>query len=81
MYAVELTENAAMTLRKLDTEERERIIKKIHSIREDPFAHLKKLTGNHFWRLRIGDYRAIIDVVIKGKTIYVLKIDKRERVY
>ncbi len=54
----------------------ERIVKKLYEIRESPFSFLKKLKGK-FWRLRVGKYRVIIDVVIKGKTLYIVLVGKR----
>lgn len=81
MYTIEFSENAAKTLRKLPEPDYVAILKKLNSIRESPYSYLKKLTGNKFWRLRIGKYRAVIDVLIKGRIIYVVKIDKRDRIY
>ncbi len=81
MYALEFSDEAAKTIRKLPRNERDRILKKIQSIRDYPFAHLKKLEGNTFWRLHIGKYRAIVDVIVSGRRIIVLRIGKRGDVY
>lgn len=68
-------------LKKIDVSSRSKILKKLNSIREDPFPYLKKLKGSRFWRLRIEDYRAILDIIIIGRKILVLRVDKRSRVY
>ena len=81
MYSIELTDRARTFLQKLHKQEQERLLKKIYSLRENPIPHLKKLKGTKLWRLRIGEYRAIIDIVIKGKRLIVLRIGKREHVY
>jgi len=81
MYSIELTRKAKQFLLKLPKTEQEVIVKKIYSLREKPQSHLKKLVSSRLWRLRIGKYRAIIDVIIKGKRLIVLRIGKRDRVY
>jgi len=32
-------------------------------------------------RLRIGDYRAVVDVVVSGRMIFVLRVGYRKNVY
>ena len=81
MYFLEIEENAEKFLKKLDKRNKEIILKKIYSIRENPFRYLKRLEGNKLWRLRIGDYRAIVDVVVSGKRIVVLRIGYRKNIY
>ena len=81
MYLIQIEENAEKFLKKLDKYEREIILKKIYSLRENPFRNLKRLQGNKFWRLRIGDYRAIIDLIISNNKIFIVRIGKRARVY
>lgn len=81
MYTVEFTEKAAKTLRKLPAEDAATILRKLQAIRQNPLPSLKKLKGTKFWRLRVAKYRAIIDVLVSGQRLIVLKVDKRERVY
>lgn len=81
MYSIELTQKTKQYLVKLEKIEREAILRKIYGIRENPIPHLKKLKGSRLWRLRIGKHRAIIDIIIKGKRMIVLRIGKRENIY
>ena len=81
MYSILISEKAKKQLSKLPKNMQDTILNKIFSIRENPFRHLKKLEGSRLWRLRIMDYRAIIDVLVTENKIFVLKIDKRSRVY
>ena len=81
MYDIELSELSRGFLRKLPKVESEIILKKVYSIRENPFRFLKKLQGNKLWRLRVKDYRAIIDVVISKNRIIVLRIGNRKNIY
>lgn len=81
MYTVEFTEKALEYIKKQPQKEQETLLKKIHSIRENPQTHLKKLKGTKLWRLRVGKQRAIIDLIIKNKTLYVITIGKRKNIY
>ena len=81
MYSIELTETSKKFLEKLNKRNSEIILKKIYSIKDNPFRFLKKLEGQKIWRLRIADYRAIIDVIISANKIIVLRIGHRKNVY
>ena len=81
MYSIELTNISKKFLKRLNQKDREIILNKIYSIRDNPFRFLKKLQGQKLWRLRIGDYRAVIDVIVKGPKIYVVRIGHRKNVY
>ncbi len=81
MFQVKLTETAKKFLKKLPKKDTEVILKKIYSIRENPYRFFKRLKGDKLWRLRIGDYRAIIDVIISMNKIIVVRIGNRKNVY
>ncbi len=81
MYLILFSDKSKKQLRKLPKNVRDIILNKIYSIRNDPFRYVKKLEGSNLWRLRIMDYRAIINIFISSKKIIVLTVDKRERVY
>ncbi len=81
MYSIQIEENAEKFLKKLDQIDKDFILNKIYSIRENPFRFLKRLQGEKLWRLRISDYRAIVDVIISANKIIVLRIGHRRKVY
>ncbi len=81
MFQIEITKTAENFLRKLQKKDAENILKKIYSIRENPFRFLKRLKGEKLWRLRIGDYRAIVDVIISMNKIIVIRIGHRKNIY
>ena len=77
------TYKAAEQLKNLPRSVQKRIIEKMrfYAIQDNPleFAeHLIDYREGEF-RFRVGDYRAIFDV--KGNTIYILKIRKRDKAY
>ena len=81
MYSIELTKMAKQFLKKISKQDSEIILKKLYSIRENPFPYLKRLKGHKLWRLRILKYRVIIDVIVSGRKIIVLKIGYRKNIY
>ena len=81
MYGILFSDKAKKQLEKLPRNVQEIILNKVYSIRNEPLRFLKKLEGSNLWRLRIMDYRAIIDVIVTESKIIVLTIDKRNRVY
>jgi mRNA interferase RelE/StbE len=81
MYSIQIEKNAENFLKKLQKKEAEIILNKIYSIRENPFRYLKRLQGEKLWRLRIGDYRAVVDVIISMNKIIVIRIGHRKNVY
>ncbi len=81
MYSIEFTATAEKFLKKLEKKDAELILKKIYEIRENPFRFLKRLQGEKLWRLRISDFRAILDVIVSGNKIVVIRIGHRKNIY
>jgi len=81
MYSVELSKSSKKFLKKIPKWDSKIILNKIYSIRENPFRFLKRLQGHKLWRLRVLKYRAIVDVVVSGNKIVVLRIGYRKGVY
>ncbi len=81
MFSVDITRTANKFLDKLQRKDREILLKKLYSIRNNPFHFVKRLEGTKLWRLRIKDYRAVLDILISGNKIIVLRIGHRKNVY
>ena len=81
MFQIEFTETAKDFFKKLQKKDAEIILNKIYSIRENPYRFLKRLQGEKLWRLRIGDYRAKVDVIVSMNKIIVIRIGHRKNVY
>ena len=80
-YDIIFSDKSLKQLRKLEKEVQERIIKALERIRIRPEIHVTKLIGDPGYRLRVGDYRVILDID-KGKLlILVLKIGHRKGIY
>ena len=81
MFSINWHPNVRRFLRKLPANISKRIINKIKSIQENPFRYLEHFEGKNYYKLRIGDYRALIDVDVQGKILFIQVLDKRGRIY
>jgi len=77
-YDILFSDKSLKQLKKFEKEVQDRIIKALERIRIRPELHVTKLIGDPGYRLRVGDYRVILDID-KGKLlILVLKIGHRK---
>lgn len=80
-YDIIFDEKAIEFLESLQTDLREQIFNKIISTSENPFHFFERLSGRTDYKLRVGDYRVIVDIVESTKTIQVTLIGHRRNVY
>ena len=80
-FNVDWHPKASKNLSKLPKELIKRILNKVDEVREDPFRYLEHFEVKNVYKLRIGDYRALIDVDFQNKLLYIQVFDKRGRVY
>jgi len=76
-----LDRDVAKFLRKLKKDERERILRRLRALEVDPYLGRKLKGRENTYSLRVGDFRIIYEIHLDIREIWVLKIDKRERVY
>lgn len=73
---------AVKTLRRMPANDARRVMAKIDQFAADPAAlanNVKALSGSSFLRLRVGDWRVIMDD--KGNVLEILKIAARGSAY
>lgn len=80
-YQIVWDEKAREFLRKLEKSDAQRIIKKANSIVNDPYHYLESLVGLDGYKLRVGDYRLIVDVNSSTHIIQINKIGHRKNIY
>ena len=80
-FRVEFSELAAKKFRAFDGPVRDRIAAKLRTMAEDPGRHVTKLRSVEAYKLRVGDYRVIVDVDWAAKTLFVLTLGHRSTVY
>ncbi|MEW9674000.1 type II toxin-antitoxin system RelE/ParE family toxin [Ammoniphilus sp. 3BR4] len=80
---VEFRKSALKDLSKLDKTMQQRILNALESFAQHPIeADIKKLKGyEDVFRLRVGDYRAVMEIVWQGDVAYVIRIRHRRDVY
>jgi mRNA interferase RelE/StbE len=81
-YRVEWSSVAKKQLRKLTPAVRDRLLDRIDELGEVPRPPgCKKMKGDDSWRIRVGDYRVVYDIVDARLLVLVLKVDHRKQVY
>jgi len=76
-----LDRDAAKFIQKLQRDEREGIIRRIKALEADPYLG-KKLKGRkNTYSLRVGNFRIIYEIHSSIQEIWILKVDRRGRVY
>ena len=81
VFEIIWSDSAARQLRKLDRSVARRIFEKVGELRENPHRLVRKLVNSPYYRLRVGDYRAILDIQEAILRILVLKVGQRESIY
>ena len=81
MYNLIFDKKALEELNKLPINIKKRIWDKLQQCKENPFHYLQHLEEINGYKLRIGDYRAIIDIDNLSKTLKILKIGHRKNIY
>ena len=82
-YSIRFTPRALRDFSAFDRPTHQRLRRRIDRLAEDPFpAGAKKLQAEeHFYRVRVGDYRIIYQVEPKELLVVVVKIGHRREVY
>jgi len=81
-YQVILKRSAEKELDALQAKTRNRIIKHLLALEENPRpSGIKKLQGQESYRLRVGDYRVLYTVNDKIKQVVILAVGHRREVY
>ena len=80
-YDVIFSDKALRQLKKMEKNDQERIIAVLERIRVRPEAYVTKLVGDPGYKLRVGDYRVIMDIDNKILKILILKVGHRKNIY
>lgn len=75
-----LSPKAAKYLKRLNEPDKSRIIKALKKLElEPPQGDIRNLVGKDGYRLRVGNYRALFDIV--DNTVIIYSIDPRGQAY
>ena len=75
------SESASRQLGKLDRGVAKRILECVQQLEVDPLRYLRRLVGVPYYRLRVGDFRVIVEVMQDRLLVLVLKFGHRSSVY
>ena len=81
MYTLVYSDKSLKQLEKFEKKLQERIIASLERCRILPHTHAKKLVGNLYYSLRVGDYRIILDIKNNELQILVIEIGHRKNIY
>jgi mRNA interferase RelE/StbE len=81
VFRIIWSESAARQLGKLDRSVAKRILERVQSLESDPFRSLRRLVGVPYYRLRVGDYRVIVEIAQDRLLILVLQVGHRSSIY
>jgi mRNA interferase RelE/StbE len=78
-YRLRIHKRAEQFLQRCPKHLERRIRSKLALLKEDPFAYLVHFERKDVYKLRIGNYRALVDV--EDDVVSVQYIDHRKRIY
>lgn len=80
-WQVVWSEKSVKQLEKIDKKDTQRIYDRVIDCADDPFRTAVRLVGSPFFRLRVGNYRVILDLQQNKLLVFVVEVDLRKRIY
>ncbi|MFB6254455.1 MAG: type II toxin-antitoxin system RelE/ParE family toxin [Halobacteriaceae archaeon] len=80
-HDVVLTETFVTSLEHYETEDADRVISKLEDITDVPAHFLDRLKDHPGYKLRVGDYRVLIDWDKDKETLYAIDVFERKKEY
>lgn len=81
MYEVGFSKKAEKQFDKLPLTIQGRVIDNLERIRIRPYSFVKRLIGTSYFRLRVGDYRIILDIRNRKLIIMVVELGHKKNIY
>lgn len=75
------SDSAIRQLKRLDRTIAKRIFDSVTKLANNPHRYVRMIVKSPFYRLRVGDYRIIIDIKENRLRILRLKIGHRKKIY
>ena len=80
-YKILWSVSAARQMERLDRSIAKRIYEKVDQLQQNPERYVEKVVRYPYYRLRVGDYRVILDIQHDLVRILILKVGHRSNVY
>ena len=81
MYDILFHDKAKRQLAKLPLEIKKRILNSLERIKIRPYHFVKRKQGTPYYILRVGEYRAILDIKQDKLIILVIELGPRKKIY
>ena len=81
MLEIKFSKQAEEYFDKLDRPIQSRIVKKLREIKEKPGHYIKSLTNLEYDKIRVGDYRLLVEYSKQENKLFVRELDHRKRIY
>jgi len=83
VFRTEWKKSTRKDLRKLPASTAERVVETVEGLADNPYPHgVEKLSGSeHAYRIRLGDYRIVYEVVTESKLVEIQRVRHRKDVY
>lgn len=81
-YSVEIKKSAVKEIKNLPPEVLKKVLAKIDALSQDPRPHDSiKLSAQEKYRVRLGDYRILYEIMDKAVVVFVVKVGHRKDIY
>jgi mRNA interferase RelE/StbE len=80
-YEIVWSISAAKQMKKLDRSIAKRIYEKVDLLHQNPERYVEGLVNSPYYRLRVGDFRLILDIQSQKLNVLILKVGHRNNIY
>ena len=81
MYEIIIDDKVLKKISKLPKDTQRRVFNALDRIRIRPESYVTKLVGERSYKLRVGDYRIILDIERNKLLILVINVGHRRNIY
>ena len=81
VWQVIWSEKSVKQLEKIDKKNAQKIYDSVLGCVEDPFRVATRLTNLSFYKLRVGNYRVILDLQQNKMIVFVVETEHRSKIY
>ncbi|HLD38805.1 MAG TPA: type II toxin-antitoxin system RelE/ParE family toxin [archaeon] len=81
MYTIIFSPHAQKQFDKLEKNIQERILLSMERLKVRPYQFVSRLSNSRYYKMRVGDYRVIIDIKSNEMIVIVIEVGHRRNIY
>ena len=81
MYEIEFSKTAEKQFYKFGRDIQVRILSALERVKVRPQHYIERFVGSKYYKLRIGNYRVILDIQEHKLIIFVIELGHRRNIY